>query len=249
MNRILALLATAAFAALPVQPLPAGLVMNFDDIQFWAGSGSNRTALVIDWNDGTSPESLAWGYRWSGAAPTVFEMLAGLAGAGSGIHLRIDSATNLGPGIFGLGYQVGNTPFGVSGAVDATGNATIPVFSGGISDTNTANNSTQAPLSSTAAGPGQPGDHYKEGWFDNGFWELLDGTTGFTLTGNWTPNFLGATAPAVDDGWFAFSITEPDYDSIVPDRPFAAVPEPSAALLAGLGLLVTAARRRPRSRA
>jgi hypothetical protein len=243
MKRLLAFLGAALVAALPIRPCPAGLVMDFDDITFWTGSGSNRTALVIDWNDGIPSESLAWGYRWEGAAPTVFQMLVGLAGAGSGIHLRIDSATNLGPGIFGLGYQAGATPFGVSGAVDSTGNAAVPVFIGGISDTNTAGTTVQAPLTSTGAGPSNPGDHYKEGWFDNGFWELFDGTAGFALTGNWTSNFVGASTPAVPEGWFAFSITEPDYDSVLPGQPLAAVPEPSVALLAALGLLAVAGRR------
>lgn len=42
--------------------------VNFADIRFWAGSGSNRAAVVIDFNDGQSPRSYVWGYRWNGAA-------------------------------------------------------------------------------------------------------------------------------------------------------------------------------------
>ncbi|MEN6519687.1 MAG: PEP-CTERM sorting domain-containing protein [Armatimonadota bacterium] len=41
---------------------------SFDDIQLWAGSGSNKAALVIDWNDGKEPQSMVWGYRWDGTA-------------------------------------------------------------------------------------------------------------------------------------------------------------------------------------
>jgi hypothetical protein len=56
------------------------LVQSFDDIQFWTGSGTNRSALVLQWNDGSTPTSLAWGYRWSGNA-TGIDMLKAIAGA------------------------------------------------------------------------------------------------------------------------------------------------------------------------
>lgn len=58
----------------------AQLVQSFDDIQFWTGNGSNRSALVLQWNDGGTPASLAWGYRWSGNA-TGIGMLKAIAGA------------------------------------------------------------------------------------------------------------------------------------------------------------------------
>lgn len=57
----------------------AQLVQSFDDIQFWTGSGENRSALVLQWNDGGTPASLAWGYRWSGNATGV-GMLKAIAG-------------------------------------------------------------------------------------------------------------------------------------------------------------------------
>jgi uncharacterized protein (TIGR03382 family) len=42
--------------------------MTFDDIEYWVGTGQNRAALVIDWNDDITPECLVWGYRWDGTA-------------------------------------------------------------------------------------------------------------------------------------------------------------------------------------
>ena len=57
----------------------AQLVESFDDIEYWAGLGESRSALVLQWNDGDSPVSLAWGYRWSGAVSGM-EMLTALAG-------------------------------------------------------------------------------------------------------------------------------------------------------------------------
>lgn len=71
----------AALLALSVSGLHAqALVDGFDDIRFWAGSGTNRAALVLQWNDGDSPTSLAWGFRWNGQA-TGLQMLTAIAGS------------------------------------------------------------------------------------------------------------------------------------------------------------------------
>ena len=47
---------------------------SFDDVRFWAGEGTNRAAVVVDWN---RPDAapLAWGYRWNGNAPSVKAIL------------------------------------------------------------------------------------------------------------------------------------------------------------------------------
>ncbi len=72
----------AALAALAVITAPGALaqmVESFDDIECWAGLGSNSSALVLQWNDGNTPVSLAWGYRWDGAA-TGTDLLTSIAG-------------------------------------------------------------------------------------------------------------------------------------------------------------------------
>ena len=41
------------------------------EVDYWAGSGSNESIIVIDWNQTNGPyntESHAWGYRWDGTA-------------------------------------------------------------------------------------------------------------------------------------------------------------------------------------
>lgn len=58
-NLLAALIASAPLASLAV---------SFSDIQFWAGTGTNQAAVVIDFNDGQSPMSYVWGYRWTGIA-------------------------------------------------------------------------------------------------------------------------------------------------------------------------------------
>lgn len=63
-------------------PMDSARAFSLDDLEYWVGEGTNRTALVVDWHDGRSPHALAWGYRWDGAA-TVEEMLRSVAGTGS----------------------------------------------------------------------------------------------------------------------------------------------------------------------
>ena len=71
----------AAALALPLSCLQAQTQINsFDNIQYWVGSGQNRAALVLQWNDGPDPVSVAWGYRWDGEA-TGIEMLRAVAGS------------------------------------------------------------------------------------------------------------------------------------------------------------------------
>lgn len=37
----------------------------YDQVDFWIGEGNKEAMLVIDWNDGTEPVSMAWGYRYN----------------------------------------------------------------------------------------------------------------------------------------------------------------------------------------
>jgi hypothetical protein len=61
-------------------------VNSFDNIGYWSGSGTNRAALVLEFGNSINPSSIAWGYRWNGAA-TAASMLFAIAGSitGSGV--------------------------------------------------------------------------------------------------------------------------------------------------------------------
>jgi len=61
-------------------PTPSAASTTFDSIKFWTGTGTNRAAMVIQWNDGSTPTSMVWGYRWSGEA-TGIDMLKAIAGS------------------------------------------------------------------------------------------------------------------------------------------------------------------------
>ncbi len=73
----------AAFAALIAITASAAraqtAVNSFDDIKFWTGTGTNRAALVIEFQSGTNTLSVAWGYRWNGDN-VMQDMLFALAG-------------------------------------------------------------------------------------------------------------------------------------------------------------------------
>ncbi len=46
--------------------LQASSITGFGDITNWVGSGANQAGFVIDFNDGTTNQSYAWGFRWDG---------------------------------------------------------------------------------------------------------------------------------------------------------------------------------------
>ena len=108
MKKISGLLALAGVFVLTSAP-----AATLNDVQFWAGSGTNQAALVIDWNDGKSAESLLWGYRWNGAA-TGLDMFESVVNADPRLYAHI-GAFSFGASVLGIGYELnGNGTFGVS---------------------------------------------------------------------------------------------------------------------------------------
>jgi hypothetical protein len=73
---LLSLLLVGGDLAHPTSSTP----ITFDSIKFWTGTGTNKAAMVIQWNDGGKPTSMVWGYRWSGEA-TGIDMLKAIAGS------------------------------------------------------------------------------------------------------------------------------------------------------------------------
>lgn len=200
-------LALAAFPA-------AGAAAGFDDIEFWAGSGASRAALVIDWNDGRSAESLLWGYRWDGPA-TGLDMLQAVVNADPRLFAHLGNY-GWGTATLGLGYDLNASGgFAVSPA--------LPFDGGGLAvDTNPDDARTAA----------DPGDHWLEGW-NNGFWAYYLKSPG---SDSWTSATSGAADRALVDGAWDGFIFAPGFVSGEPATPVpAAVPEPGAGVLLGLG--------------
>jgi len=215
-------------------------ITNLDDLNYW-GSGANRSAILIDWNDGKSTTSLAWGYQWD-TAPALADVLIALAGSDIGLFLRVDTQTPFGLGLFGIGQRNGPSAFGVSGAQDELGNPVTPVFTAGVDDMNTSAATFDPPLSSAGTAPVNAVDYYQEGWFDNGFWGLYFAGTdnfstapGYTYPTEWIDAWEGVgSTTLVNEGWYAFSFAD-NFVNSDPRTAIAAVPEPGVSLLVLLG--------------
>jgi hypothetical protein len=115
-------LALALFAVSGWNSLRAQTIVDFDSIQYWVGTGSNRAALIIDWKNTSTPNSsFAWGFRWDGQA-TGYEMISAIAGNvgldpapavpdGTGDPALTIYAVDFGFGlaVSAIGYQIGAT--------------------------------------------------------------------------------------------------------------------------------------------
>ena len=178
----------------------------FDDVQYWVGSGANRAAFVIDWNDGKSAESLLWGFRWDGAA-TGLDMFQAVVNSDSRLFAHL-GVFGFGTAVMGLGYDLnGNDTFGVSPVVSFDG--------GGLRiDPGTESNFSDARVATEA------GDHYVEGW-SSGYWSYYLKPSEAAA---WDYASSGAAQRNLSDGvWDGWSFSPGFVDSI-PSEPLAAAP-------------------------
>jgi hypothetical protein len=212
------------------------LVQSFDDIQFWTGSGTNRSALVLQWNDGGTPTSLAWGYRWSGNATGIgmLKAIAGsttvtapqspstildtLSGADSRLTLTMEQ------------YGFGDSLFSVS-------------FNDGLQNRTRADWATGYWAYSISGG--------------NFSYDTYDANWNFTGSANYSQNgssfypstwFSSPIGPSdrdlVDGSWDAFSFASGFTTSAVLQPYAVSVPEPSVVILVTIGLVFFMLRRR-----
>jgi hypothetical protein len=209
----LTLFALATAGLLALSPVHAA---TFDDVQYWVGSGPNQAALVIDWNDGKSPESLLWGYRWDGSA-TGLDMLESVVNADPRLFAHVGTFS-WGTAMLGIGYDLNNSGgFAVSPSLTFDG-AGLALDS----------NPNDARVATDSA------DHYLEGW-NNGFWGYY---TRASSSGAWASSFVGARDRVLADGaWDAYNF-EADFASSIPSDPTPAmVPEPTTVSLFTLSAL------------
>lgn len=82
----------------------AGAAVDFDAIQHWAGSGSNRAALVIQFNDGKGDVAYVWGYRWDGIA-TGEDMLRTVARSSQCLTPLVQYTGSMGSTLDGVGFS------------------------------------------------------------------------------------------------------------------------------------------------
>lgn len=74
-----------------------------DDIHFWVGGGTNRTAIIVDWNT-TGAQPLAWGYRWNGEPVPARVAIETIAREDNRLFYA-SSVSQWGTSVDGIGYD------------------------------------------------------------------------------------------------------------------------------------------------
>lgn len=178
-----------------------------DDIQFWAGDGTNRAGLVIDWNAGANPRSLVWGYRWNGTA-TGMDMLQAVVTADPRLFAHM-GRFSWGTSLFGIGYDLNlATGFSVTPALAFGANGLV-VETGG-------DNAIDARVATDSA------DHFLEGW-NSGFWAYYLRNP---ESEGWSSAMTGAEGRILADGAWDGLTFAADFDSSEPSEPAPAFGNP-----------------------
>ncbi len=231
-------IALALAGALAISHVQA---ISLDDIQLWTGSGTNRAALVIEWN---SPEifnntsvpapvankTLVWGYRFNGTAAGT-EMFNAVVAANPSLYALEHIDPNFGTYVDGIGFNLDGS--GIAGVTDGAVTNLANVFASGIlMDTN---------LNVDAVHSLNPGDLFWSG-FDGpnwGVWTEMGDRGGFcnspnrgsspfmdpsTYTqGQWASAYLGLDdLPVTDGSWIGFSVSADGYPSNTNDPDYSA---------------------------
>ncbi len=206
-----------------------------DDIPLWTGSGTNRAALVVEWN---SPElfnnssvaapvanqTMVWGYRFNGPASGT-QLLQAVLAADPKLYVVAD--VTYGTFVESIGYNLnGNGLIGVS-----DGTATN-VFTNGFL--------TSATVDPDAASPLNQGDLFWSGYFGPNWqvWTELGDAGGFPaspdrgnsrywnsltgIQGQWEYANDGLDDLALTNGsWIGFSVAAGGYDGNPNDPAYA----------------------------
>ena len=197
-------------------------VESFDDIEFWAGTGTNKAAFVVDWHD----QCLVWGYRWDGSA-TGEDMLMAICQADSRLYaLAYYSGPGLGSALGGIGYDTDND--GLYGITDTSVTYNQDNMSDGFVATDGYNFDDWTSTDND--------DNWFSGWYD-GYWSYwLDDGAGWDYSG------VGMSGRALTDGcwdgWSWADFAGYGYGSAPENMQAASIPEPATLALLGLGALL-----------
>jgi len=104
---LLSVIALLAFSMAAESQADFVTVNELSDIVLWAGAGVHEAGFVLQFGDVEDPTSIAWGYRWDGAA-TVEDMMFALAGSttisgGGSVPPGMDSRLSLSGAEFDFG--------------------------------------------------------------------------------------------------------------------------------------------------
>ena len=146
--------------------------ISLDDIQLWTGSGTNRAALVIEWNppivfnNTTVPAPVAnktfvWGYRFNGSA-TGTQMFNAIVAANPQLYAVETFDPVLGTGISAIGFNLNGS--GLAGLTDGTVTNLANTFTNGILTNPSLNTDATFPLNS--------GDLFWSSDYNGPYWQI-----------------------------------------------------------------------------
>ena len=237
MKKLCLLLALASLFLVPKSP-----AISLDDIQLWTGSGTNRAALVVEWNTPeffnltTVPAPIAnktmvWGYRFNGTA-TGDQMFNAIVTANPQLYAVESIDPTYGVEVKGIGFNRDAT--GIAGVTDGTNAYTVSSFTNGVLVANT--NLDVDGIQSL-----NKGDLFWSG-FNGPYWQLWNETNdsgGFFNSPNrgssefWDPNsyaqgqwvsaYYGLSDLTLTDGsWIGFSVSAAGYPTNTADPNYSA---------------------------
>jgi len=98
---------TATIALALIAHVTAGATqpVDFDKIEHWTGTGSNRAALVIQFQTEEDAQAYVWGYRWEdGATPTGEDMFKAICANSSELVILTQCTGQYGATLCGVGF-------------------------------------------------------------------------------------------------------------------------------------------------
>jgi len=217
--------------------VPRSRAFSLDDIQVWTGAGTNRAALVIEWN---TPEvfnyttvpapvankTLVWGYRFNGTVNGT-QMINSIRAADPRLYM-VEEVFSFGSYIDAIGYNL-------------NGNGVIGITDGTLTNWITNGLLTSSTVDPDAARPVTASDLFWSGSSGPNWqtWNELGGNGGFNNSpnrgtnayydpntynhGEWATSSYGPDGLMLTNGsWIGFSISAAGYTTNLNDPAYAA---------------------------
>ena len=131
------------------EPIPSEADFDFSKIKFWAGEGSNRSAVILQWTEDDEVSALVFGYRWDGSKCGYDAIL---------------SIVKTYPTLYGS-FTEGGT---YGSVVNSSGSVIYPDANGLLDGSAAGFDGAKAT---------QPDDWFHGGWFE-GYWSYWTGMSG-----------------------------------------------------------------------
>jgi hypothetical protein len=180
---------------------------SFDDIQFWVGTGANRAAIAIDWQENApDPPALVWGFRWDGIAHGD-DILTAVVAADPRLFAKLGGSRSDPDAVYGFGY-------------DADGDGKFAIDDDTVFDAEGFAFTSPADLATAT----DAADYYAEGWF-TGFWHYGAAPANPFYGAAWSDVAIGMASRVLTDGaWDSWTFSPTFNFASFAENPIAAPP-------------------------